>query len=351
MNLGTFLEQREPDWLELQRLLAAAPAGRPERLGHERLRRLGVLYRLAVADLAWARRRVPGDPVVARLEHLVAGGRVVVYAVQPRKESLWQFARRGYWRRVRERLAPLLVAAIFLFGAGALSVVWAYQDPGAASGLVPGTLERFTEPRPNGSDLGLAKGTSAAFSSQIFTNNIRVTFLSFAGGAFAGIGTVVALVFNGLVLGVVTGLAFATGNGRVFTELVIPHGVLELSCIVVAAAAGLRLGWAMIEPGRMPRSQAMAVEARRSVEIVLGTMPWLVLAGLVEGFVTPAGYGLVPATTVGVGLGVLYWALVFVAGRTRPSEQGSALRTEVRRDASGAEAVGGRFQYVGPGAA
>lgn len=320
MNLGTFLQQREPDWAELQGLLASAPAGHPERLGHERLRRLGVLYRLTVADLAWARRRVPGDPIVARLEHMVTGGRVLVYAAQPRQESLWYFICRGYWRRVRERPVPLVVAAIFFFGTGALSVAWAYQDPGAASGIVPGMLQGFTEPRPEGSDLRLSSGTSANFSSAIFTNNIQVTFLAFAGGVLAGIGTVASLAYNGLVLGVITGLAFATGNGRVFTELVVPHGVLELSCIVVAAASGLRLGWALIEPGRMRRSQAMAVEARRSLEIVLGTAPWLVLAGLVEGFVTPAGYGLAPAVTVGVGLGVIYWALVFTAGRLSPSE-------------------------------
>ena len=94
------------------------------------------------------------------------------------------------------------------------------------------------------------------------------------------------------MLGVVGGLAIGSGNGRPFFELVTAHGVLELSCIVVAGAAGLRLGWAIIDPGNRTRGEALREEARAAIEIVLGTAPWLVVAGLVEGFLTPSGTGL-----------------------------------------------------------
>ena len=86
-------------------------------------------------------------------------------------------------------------------------------------------------------------------------------------------------------------------------ELVVPHGVLELSCIAVAAAAGLRIGWALVEPGTLTRGQSLRREARPAMEMVLGTMPWLVLAGLVEGFVTGSTGGLAGAIVVGGGLG------------------------------------------------
>jgi uncharacterized membrane protein SpoIIM required for sporulation len=91
--------------------------------------------------------------------------------------------------------------------------------------------------------------------------------------------------------------------------------VLELSCIVVAGAAGLRFGWALVEPGRKTRRDALAAEARQSVQIVLGTAPWLVVAGLVEGFLTPSGLGLPVVLAVGFGLGALYWGLVVALGR------------------------------------
>jgi len=119
---------------------------------------------------------------------------------------------------------------------------------------------------------------------------------------------------NGIMLGVVGGLAIGAGNGHSFFELVTAHGVLELSCIVVAGAAGLRLGWAIIDPGNRTRGEALREEARAAIEIVLGTMPWLVLAGLVEGFLTPSGTGLTVVTAVGLSLGAIFWGLVLWRG-------------------------------------
>src|SRR5205823_6095793 len=117
-----------------------------------------------------------------------------------------------------------------------------------------------------------------------------------------------------VILGFVAGLAIGAGNGRVFFELVTAHGVLELSCIVVSGAAGLRLGWAIIDPGTRPRGEALRQEARAAIEMVLGTAPWLVLAGLVEGFLTPAGTGLATVLAVGLSLGAVFWGLVLWRG-------------------------------------
>jgi uncharacterized membrane protein SpoIIM required for sporulation len=99
---------------------------------------------------------------------------------------------------------------------------------------------------------------------------------------------------------------------------VIPHGVLELSLIVVTAAAGMRMGWALVDPGRRTRSRALADEARLAVLIVLGSVPWFVLAGLVEGFLTPQQPGLLVAIVVGCGLAAAYWGLVVWRGRRPP---------------------------------
>ena len=308
------MSQRRARWQELDALVGRA-GRRAEALGPDGVRRLGALYRASAADLALARRRFAGDPVVPRLETLVARARPLVYERVRRGGTLLEFAMTGYWRRVRERPGLLLVSALLLFGPWVLSAVWAVRDPGAASGVVPSEYRSVTEPRERRTDLGLTTDEQAAFSSEIFTNNIRVTLVAFAGGIAAGLGTAVLLVYQGVLFGAITGLSIWAGNGEAFFELVAAHGVLELSCVVVASAAGLRMGWALVSPGHRRRGAALATEARVAVEIVLGTAPWLVLAGLVEGFLTPRGLGLTTAVVLGVALGAVYWALVLWRGR------------------------------------
>lgn len=312
MNLDLFIADRRPSWDELAALLDAAK-GRPERIGAHRMRRVGALYRSAAADLAVARRRFPAEPTVPALEDLVGRAHTVVYGAGVRRESVAGFLAHGYWRRVRERPVLLAVAALLLFLPGLATGAWALNDPGGAGALLPATSEAVVRPRSGGS-LDLSAGERAAFSAGIFTNNIKVTLAAVAGGMVFGLLTAGVLIFNGVLLGVVVGLGVGAGNGSVLVELIVPHGVLELSCIVVAGAAGLRMGWALVDPGRRPRGQALATEGRAAVEIVLGTAVWLVVAGLTEGLVTPLRIGPVPAIAVGGGLGALYWALVWTLG-------------------------------------
>jgi uncharacterized membrane protein SpoIIM required for sporulation len=314
MNLERFRRERGASWAELDDLLRVA-GRRPEKLGAARVRRLGELYRSSAADLAFARSRFPGDPISAALEARVSQARHLVYDAPSRRESLRDFVLRDYWRAIRARRLQLALAAILLFGSAGVSGVWADHDPGGAGGLVPGAYQAVTHPRPHGADLRLPRSERTALSGQIFTNNIRVTLLSFAAGITAGVGTVILLLMNGVMLGVVGGLAIGSGNGRVFFELVTAHGVLELSCIVVASAAGMRMGWALIEPGRDTRATALGREAREAIKVVLGTAPWLVVAGLIEGFLTPAGRGLPTVIAVGFGVAAIYWGLVVFAGR------------------------------------
>jgi uncharacterized membrane protein SpoIIM required for sporulation len=120
-----------------------------------------------------------------------------------------------------------------------------------------------------------------------------------------------------MILGAVAGGAIANGNGAGFAEFVTAHGIIELSCVVVAATAGLRLGYAIVAPGAKTRGRALADEARPAISIVLGTIPWVILAGIIEGFVTRAGFGLVPGIVLGVAVGATYWTLVVVRGRPR----------------------------------
>ena len=285
-------------------------------MGPERLLRLGALYRAAAADLARLRREAPGSPETARLEVLVGRARQIVYDVRSRRHSILHFFLTDYWRLLAERRKALLVAFVLLFGTATLAALWGVHDPGAATGVVPNEFRPALQPGHPWHDM--TAGQQAAFTTGVFTNNIQVTAVAFAGGVTAGIATALALLYNGLLLGVVAGLMTQAGNGAGFVDLVTAHGVLELSCILVAGAAGLSLGWSIVDPGLRTRRASLQREARESLLLVVGTAPWLVIAGIVEGNrANLAESGLGAVIGVGVGLGLVYWGLVAWRGRIR----------------------------------
>jgi uncharacterized membrane protein SpoIIM required for sporulation len=315
VNVERFRHARSSSWRELEELLGRTRR-RPERLGPEGVLRLGTLYRGAAADLALARRAFPADPIVGRLERLVTQAHSLVYDSPTRRASAIRFFTTDYWRLVAEKPVALVAAFVLLFGPAALSAGWALGSPAAAAGLVPAEFRPATQSERPWRDL--TPGEQASFTTAVFTNNIKVTLVAFAGGVTLGVVTALILIFNGVILGAVGGLMVGAGNWRGFLELVTGHGVLELSCILVAGAAGLRLGWAIVAPGYRTRGDSARIEARKAVAIALGTAPWLVAAGIVEGNrarLAEAGVGVDLA--VGVAIGLVYWTLVIVRGAAR----------------------------------
>lgn len=314
-----FLASRTGRWDELDALVKRGAMRRPEEL-----RRLGTLYRSAAADLAHARREFASDPVLHRLEQSLLEARAVVYPSEPSRFSLKEFYRTRYWRLIAERpwhlaasVAMLLVPTIAVF-------IWALRDPDRASTLL-GT--RFEGGRESWGDLGYSASQQSSIAASIFVNNIRVSFLAFAAGITAGLGTAYLLFFNGALLGMVAGISTTQGHGDVAFTLIYAHGFLELSIIAVAAAAGMRMGWAIVDPGLLPRRLALRDASVKAVEVVAGTVPFFVLAGLIEGFFTPAGFGPVWAGIVGTFFGGAYWALVVWRGRSSAAPLPDRMRT------------------------
>lgn len=319
MTLDGFLRAREPDWQRLADALRRS-RGRPDRLGAAAALELGALYRSAAADLAIARRRFPGESVITRLESLVSEGRQAVYGRRPRRRALRGLIATGYWREVRRRPGALAVAWIALIGPALLAGAWALADPGAAIGLVPQAYRGVAGTQAHHDQLSAA--SQASLSSEIFTNNIRVSLVAFAGGLTLGFGTLAIVAYNGILLGVLAGLTLDNGNFETFVRYVAPHGLLELSCIAVSACAGLRVAWSVIDPGSLTRGESLRDASRDAVVLVLGTAVWLVVAGLTEGFLTPQGIGLSSALAVGFGLAGVYWTLVLWRGRRPPTDGG-----------------------------
>ena len=312
MSAQRFEAERARAWGELDAMLRVAK-DRPERLGAAGVRRLGELYRAASADLAFVRRRYPGDPLIGRLEPLVLRGRATVYARAGRRASVWSFLSRGYWRRLAERPALLFAAWALLLVPALLGAVWGLVDAPAAAGLIPAEFQSAADPPVEGRDFDAE--TASAFSFQVMFNNIQVTLLAFVGGITYGALTVWALCFNGLILGVIAGLAIGAGNGIAFLRLISSHGPLEISCIVCGGVAGLRVGWSLIRPGVLRRGTSLRREARPAVEIAVGTAPWLVLCGFLEGFATGPELPVALQASLGFALFGVFWGLVAWRGR------------------------------------
>lgn len=155
-------------------------------------------------------------------------------------------------------------------------------------------------------------------SSFIMRNNIQVAFLAFGSGVLAGLPTLWIMILNGLMIGGITGLTAHHGVGFELWTFVIGHGVVELSVIFIAGGSGLMLGWAIIRPGLLSRRDALTIAARRAVRLVVGCVPLLIMAGLIEGFVSPAENVPWPVKWgVGLGTGVLLYSYLFLAGRER----------------------------------
>lgn len=323
MSAERFEAERAATWGELDAALRQA-GDRPERLGSNGVRRLGALYRAAAADLAFARRTFPGDPLVGRLEPLVLRGRAAVYGRTGRRQSVWQFMKRGYWERLAERPRLVLAAWALLMVPGLLGFVWGMTDAPTAAGLMPAEFQGAADPPVEGRDFDAA--TASAFSAQVMFNNIQVTLLAFAGGITFGLVTVYALVFNGLILGVIAGLAIGAGNGVAFLRLVSSHGPLEISCIVVGGIAGLRMGWALIRPGVLRRATSLRREAIPAVELAAGTVPWLVLCGVLEGFATGPELPVWFQAGLGFTLAFVFWSLVYFRGSRATSRAGTSRR-------------------------
>ena len=127
---------------------------------------------------------------------------------------------------------------------------------------------------------------ASQFAAEVTFNNIQVSITAFALGILACVGTAAILVFNGANVGVAGGLFAAVGEPGKFWGLILPHGLLEITAVIVAGGAGLRLGWALIDPGDRTRGRALTEEGRRSVIVILGLVFAFVTAGLIEGFVT-----------------------------------------------------------------
>ena len=315
-SLSHFSASRQPHWAELEDLLARSDGNGLRSFDASQIEAFARAYRQTVCDLAIAQRDFPEDQLTLWLNSLAARAHLRLYrAPAPSWRRLGQFFWTDFARRFRAARPYLLVSALLLFGPALVAYLAALLDPTLRDALVPARLRQVMESGTTWTDMEPA--VRPGMATLIFTNNIQVSFLAFAGGVVFGLGTGYVLVSNGLSLGAVLGAAQFYGVAPLLWSFISPHGYLELTCIVIAGSAGLMLGHALLRPGLQLRREALARAARRAVELVVGTAPVLVIAGLIEGFISPSELPTAAKLAIGPLAGMALYALLLTVGRVR----------------------------------
>jgi uncharacterized membrane protein SpoIIM required for sporulation len=298
-----FVSGSRETWERLAACVSEARSHGITTIRAEDLKRMHEDYRQAAADLAYAQTHFPGSETAAYLNRLVGQAHGELYGATPRRlSSLWRFLSVGYPRLVRRNWRPIAVAGGILFGAVAIGYLLAYVNYPLARLFLPEAFRNVGDPaeRGLGANQDLVAMIAPALSAFITVNNIQVALVSFAGGMTFGALTAYSMFSNGMMLGVLGGVAGKSGDILGFWSLIVPHGALELPAIVLAGGGGLMLARALLFPGDLPRGEALRRVSGPAVRVVLGTVPLFIIAGLVEGFFTPRAID--PALKLGLGV-------------------------------------------------
>jgi uncharacterized membrane protein SpoIIM required for sporulation len=286
----TFVERRSGAWEELDALLSRANRRGVRRLQPDDVERIGVLYRAATSDLAYASGREYEARLLAYLNRLVARAHAYVYGGSA--TTGWQRVARFYSQTFPSEVRRSFGWILFCTGLTVATAVIAYviirNHPADAYAILPEALVPAEIKKSlHDSNFAFDPGNSPLMSSAIITNNIKVAIFAFAGCVTLGYFTLQILLQNGLMLGGVGALFANAGFGADFWATVAPHGVIELTAIQIAGAAGLLISAGILAPGRLRRRDAIAQAAQRAGVLIAGVASMLVIAGTIEGFFSP----------------------------------------------------------------
>ncbi len=317
MNIDELYQSRKQEWEQLSALVERVQSD-AQRLSTADIEKLAGFYRATSSDLALAKRDFPRHRVTQYLNQLVARAHAVLYQGEPIVwNHLVDFALSGFPRIFRETFIFTFAAFLMFTIPAVMAGFTAAASPKAAVWLLPAGAQNLIpiiEDKQLWVNIPIEDRPFA--SSFIMTNNIRVSILAFGSGVTGGLLTLWILVENGLILGGLLGLTSYYGIGFDLATFVIGHGVIELSVIFISGGSGLMLGWALLHPGLMRRRDALALAAQKAVRLLGGAIPWLVAAGIIEGFISPSEA--IPwqiKWMVGIGSGIIFYSYLFIGGR------------------------------------
>ncbi|MFF4764178.1 stage II sporulation protein M [Streptomyces sp. NPDC001292] len=330
MDLDVFVSAHRAEWDRLDTLLH-----RRRRLTGAEADELVALYQRTATHLSLIQSSAPDPQLTGRLSQLVASARSAVTG-----------ARRASWRDVTRFLLEGFPAAVYRarhwwVPTALLSTVvaallgwWIGTHPEVQAAIAaPSELRQLT--RPGGEyETYYSSHPAAAFAAQVWTNNAQAAAMCLVLGVFLGLPVLWILFQNMLNLGVGIGLMSSAGRLDTFLGLVLPHGLLELTAVFVAAGTGLRLGWTVIDPGPRTRRAALAEEGRAALGMAIGLALVLFVSGAIEGFVTPSGLPTWARIGIGIVAELAFLAYVYALGGRAARAGGTGDVAPIERSAT-----------------
>ena len=320
MKQSQFETRHQAQWQRFEQLLGRLERGKARA---DECRQFPQDYRRLCQHLALARERGYSSYLVDPLEQLALRGHQQFYRHRSQAGTqLLGFVLAGFPQLVRQQWRFVLASSLLFFGS-LLSIALLIQFyPDLVYSVVDtAQVEQMQNMYdPASSRLGRSLERAASEDWMMFgyyiMHNIGIAFQTFASGLLLGVGSVFFLFFNGLMIGAIAGHLTQIGSGPVFWPFVIGHGAFELTAIVLSGAAGLKLGWALIAPGRLTRGEALLRAARKSVQLVGGVIVFLLIAAFIEAYWSSLTW---PAPwikyLVGAGLWTLVGLYLIYAGR------------------------------------
>ena len=310
MDLDVFVSAHRAEWDRLDALLR-----RRRHLTGAEADELVALYQRTATHLSLIQSSAPDPRVTGRLTQLVARARS---AVTGTRRASWRdvtrFLTHGFPAAVYRARHWWVPTALLSTAIAALIGWWIGTHPEIQAAIAaPSELREMT--RPGGQyETYYSSHPAASFAAQVWTNNAQAAAMCLVLGVFLGLPVLWILFQNMLNVGVGIGLMASAGRLDTFLGLILPHGLLELTAVFVAAGPGLRLGWTVIDPGPRTRRTALAEEGRAAIGMAIGLALVLFVSGAIEGFVTPSGL----PTWARIGIGILaelaFLTYVYVLG-------------------------------------
>lgn len=316
----TYLEKARPIWDELNALLDKGRRWGARGLSAEELDRLDRLYRLTTIHLAQARLRTTNRALIEGLDRLVARAHSFIY-VSPKKNPLTrlaQFYLTGFSRAVA-RTWKFQLASLLLFAVGAVVAQYAAMHDAIPAYALLGGDVRLPGSSPEQLENVLRSGRDWSahrkfeFASFLLTHNTKVGFMAFAMGILGGIPTVFLILTNGAMLGAFAAVHYRHGIVAEMWAWLLPHGITELSAVILCGGAGLMLGMALLHPGYATRGRSVLEAGREAARIVMGVVPMFIMAGFIESYLRQSTLT-TETRLIFAGATAVLWAVYFYIG-------------------------------------
>lgn len=313
-----WLAKRKPHWALLTELLERAAKHGVTALSHRELQELGLLYRQTAGDLAAVREDPKSQTLHLYLNQLLGRAHNLIYmGRRSNPGGITRFYARVYPQIFRRTFAYTLTAFIVFLAGTVVGFLATLGDASFSRFLLGPRMSDTIEQRKMWTDSILT--VKARASSEIMTNNLSVAIAMFAFGITAGLGTCYLLALNGLLFGVILAACWQAGMLSKILAFVAGHGVLELPAIFIAGGAGLLIARGLLFPGLLPRRDSLAEAGGQAIRLMLGTIPMLFVAGIVEAFVSPTGLPSSLNFLFSAVLGSVFFGYLLTAGRNQPT--------------------------------